>query len=276
MSVDASIVKALRQKTSAGVMQCKNALLEAHGDLEAAEEIIRKQGAMAAQKKSARESVEGMVVSRLSVDGKFGVLVEVNCETDFVAMSDRFQAFVAQVADCAVSDRITSVESLKSSVCSDQELGTVEDMRQQLVVKLGENIRVHRLVHLKSESGCVVDYCHGVRIGVLVALSKNLPEFARDLAMHIAAMRPLAILPADVSADIIDKERGAFLAQANESGKPQEIIEKMVQGKLKKYLAGVALVEQAFVKDPDMKIKQLLQNADAVVEQFARLDLGDS
>ncbi|WP_372777976.1 translation elongation factor Ts [Litorivivens sp.] len=266
-AVSASMVKELRERTGLGMMECKKALVEAGGDIEVAIEDLRKSSGMKAAKKAGRTAADGIVAAKVAEDGSYGVLVEVNSETDFVARDDNFLAFVNKVVDKAFEDKQGDVAALMS--------GDLESAREALVQKIGENISVRRISVVEGE-GAVGSYVHSNnRIGVLVALKGGDVEVARDVAMHVAAVNPLVAKPDDMSAELIEKEREIYTAQAQESGKPPEIIEKMIDGRIRKYLAENSLTEQAFVKDPDTTVGKLLKGAGADILGFVRLEVGE-
>ncbi len=266
-AVSASMVKELRERTGLGMMECKKALVEAGGDIEVAIEDLRKSSGMKAAKKAGRTAADGIVAAKVAEDGSYGVLVEVNSETDFVARDDNFLAFVNKVVDKAFEDKQGDVAALMS--------GELESAREALVQKIGENISVRRISVVEGE-GAVGSYVHSNnRIGVLVALKGGDVEVARDVAMHVAAVNPLVAKPDDMSAELIEKEREIYTAQAQESGKPPEIIEKMIDGRIRKYLAENSLTEQAFVKDPDTTVGKLLKGAGADILGFVRLEVGE-
>ena len=269
MSVTAAQVKELRERTGAGMMECKKALVETNGDMDAAIEDLRKSGLAKADKKSGRVAAEGVVV-HASEDGH-SVIVEINCETDFVAKDDNFVQFANAVADNALSaDDIDDL--LASSLPSGD---SVEDTRQQLVAKIGENIQVRRMSHLRVDGAQMGCYIHGGRIGVMVAVRGGDEELARDLAMHVAALNPAYIKPDDVPADLLEKEKEILIAQVADSGKPADIVEKMVVGRLQKRLAEITLTGQSFVKDGDQTVEQLLKSKGAEVMAFSRLEVGE-
>lgn len=272
MAISASEVKALRERTGAGMMECKKALEAADGDLEAAAENMRRDGLAKADKKADRVAAEGLVVAPVSEDGRRAMLVEVNCETDFVAGNDDFVAFVNAVADKALADQPTDVDALGALEIDGE---TIEDRRRELIAKLGEKVTVRRLQAVDAGDGVLATYRHGSRIGSAIALSGGDAELARDLAMHVAASAPQYATPDDVPADQREKERQFLIDQARESGKPDDIIEKMVEGRLRKYLGEITLLGQPFVKDPDQTVEQLLQSAGAEVAGFARFEVGE-
>ena len=271
MAVTAAMVKELRERTGAGMMECKKALVETSGDIEAAVEHLRKSGLAQADKKASRVAAEGKIALSVSEDGKQAVMVEVNCETDFVAKDNSFLAFASAVAANALADNPADVDALmNTSIDGD----TVELARQALVSKIGENIQVRRFVRASTD-GTLGAYLHGGKIGVLVDLAGGDENLARDLAMHVAALNPEFISADDVPEDIIAREKGILVAQAESSGKPQEIIEKMVSGRLRKHLAEITLLGQPFVKDGDLTVAKLLDQNSASVNGFNRLAVGE-
>ena len=271
MQITAAMVKELRERTGAGMMECKKALSEAGGDMDAAIEIMRKSGAAKAVKKAGRVAAEGKIAVAMD-DGK-AAIVEVNCETDFVAKDDNFAAFVDQVAETILKTQVADVEELNAADLKDGK--SVEEVRQELVAKIGENVQIRRFAEMTVEGGAMASYLHGTRIGVLVALKGGDEDLARDVAMHIAASRPVCIDESGVPQDMLDKEREIIRAQAEESGKPAEIVEKMIGGRIKKYLAEITLVGQPFVKDPDTTVGKLLSGAGAEVIDFVRYEVGE-
>lgn len=272
MAISAKQVAQLRQMTGAGMMECKKFLEMTDGDIDKAITEMRKAGQAKADKKAGRIAADGAIVVQLSDDKKHAVMLEVNSETDFVARDDNFVSFANQAAEVALSSNINSVEELSSQNLADGH--TLEESRQQLVAKIGENIQIRRLLRVKADSviGC---YLHGSRIGVLVAMKKGDEVLAKDIAMHIAASKPLVVSSDQVPAEAIENEREIYTAQARESGKPEEIIAKMIEGRLNKFIDEVSLLGQPFVKDPNKKIVQLLKEKDAEVEQFIRFEVGE-
>jgi elongation factor Ts len=265
--MSAALVKELRERTGLGLMECKKALVEANNDVEAAIEALRKSSGMKAAKKAGRIAADGVVAMRIAEDGGYGILVEVNSETDFVARDENFLNFVGMVTDAVFESRSDDVESLKS--------GPIEEAREALVQKIGENIGVRRAAMIDG-SGVLGGYVHGnKRIAVLVELKGGDQDLARDVAMHVAAVNPQVVSPEHMPQESIDKERAIFTAQAQESGKPAEIIEKMIDGRIKKYLAENSLTEQAFVKDPDTTVGKLVKAAGAEVVSFSRFEVGE-
>ena len=271
MAVTASMVKELRQRTGAGMMECKKALVETNGDIEAAVEFLRKSGLAQADKKSSRIAAEGLVVLASNDDNSEAVLVEVNSETDFVAKDDNFLTFATAVAGNALTLSSDDVEAL---MASDLNGASLEIARQALVSKIGENVQVRRIARMNNCDN-VGAYVHGGRIGVLVELEGGSNEVARDIAMHIAALNPEFIDADDVPADVIEKEKQFLISQAAESGKPPEIIEKMIIGRMRKHLSSITLVGQDFVKDGDITVAKLLEQNGAKVKGFTRLAVGE-
>lgn len=271
MNITAENVKQLRERTGAGMMECKKALVEANGDLEAAAEIMRKSGLAKADKKAARVAAEGRIVFAGSADGRTGVLVEVNCETDFVARESDFNALADAVAAAALASGAESVEAV---LAAKDAAGTVlEERRRALIAKIGENITVRRMQRVTT-GGVLGSYLHGTRIGAVVAIEGGDVALARDLAMHVAAINPQYVDSSAVPAEQLAKEKEILVAQAAGEGKPAAIVEKMVEGRIRKYLAEITLVGQPFVKDPDTTVEKLLKAASASVKSFARLEVG--
>ncbi|MDF1642867.1 MAG: translation elongation factor Ts [Pseudomonadales bacterium] len=266
--ISAAVVKELRDRTGLGMMDCKKALVAADGDIEQAIEDLRKSSGMKAAKKAGRVAAEGVVATKMSDDGSFGIMVEVNSETDFAARDENFLGFVGAVADQVFDSKETDVEKLL-------EAG-LEGTREALVQKIGENIGVRRAECKTAADGVVGNYVHGnSRIAVLVELKGGDVQLAKDVAMHVAAINPAVVSPDQVDEQQIAKEREIFSAQAAESGKPPEIVEKMVEGRIRKYLAEVSLTEQPFVKDPDVKVGKLLKDSGASVVSFVRYEVGE-
>jgi elongation factor Ts len=268
MNITADTVKQLRDRTGAGMMECKKALVETQGDLDAAAELMRKTGLAKADKKATRIAAEGTVAAERG--GNSAVLVEVNCETDFVARSEEFLSFARDVGRVALDKAPADLNALMSL---QNGASTLEDQRRALIAKIGENISVRRFVRLTAP-GALGTYIHGGRIGSLVALKGGDEALARDLAMHVAALNPAYIDAAAVPAAVLDKEREILTEQTKAEKKPPEIIAKMVEGRLRKYLAEITLVGQPFVKDPDTAVEKLLKKADATVVQFVRFEVG--
>lgn len=275
MTVTAALVKELRERTGAGMMECKRALEATKGDITLAVEELRKSGRAKADKKAGRVAAEGVVIVRTSQDGKHAVILEVNSETDFVARDENFLAFANAVAEAALSEKAPTMETLPTMTLKAFDGLTVEEARKALVAKVGENIHVRRIAATTPSATNIGTYLHGSRIGVLVELDGDNTELAKDIAMHVAACRPLVISPTDVPADLVAKEKEIYMAQAATSGKPQDILEKMVAGKLKKYLDEVSLMGQPFVKDPETVISNLLSKHRAKVISFTRFEVGE-
>lgn len=272
MAITAALVKELRERTGAGMMDCKKILTETNGDMEAAIEELRKRGAAQADKKAGRIAAEGTIVTL--VQGTTGVAVEVNSETDFSAKNDAFVNFANQVAQTVLETKPADLAALSDSMMSSGT--TVEQARQALIQEIGENISVRRFEIVEAGEGELVGaYQHGTKISVLVRLANGSEELAKDIAMHVAASRPVCVSADDVPADLLAKEREIFTAQAAESGKPAEIMEKMVEGRIRKYLNEITLLGQAFVKDPDQTVEKLLKSAGAEVSQFVRYEVGE-
>jgi elongation factor Ts len=271
MSITAEAVKQLRERTGAGMMECKKALVETNGDLDAAAELMRKQGLAKADKKATRVAAEGVIALEKSADGKSAAMVEINCETDFVAREADFQGFSADVARLVLAAGPADAGALNSLQLASGE--SVDERRRALVAKIGENISVRRHATLSS-SGFLGAYRHGSRIGVLVAIEGGSAELAHDIAMHIAASNPEYLSAADVPADVVAKEREIETEKALAEGKPAEIVAKMVEGRLRKTLNEKALLGQPFVKDPDQTVEKLLKAAKAQVKAYQRFEVG--
>ena len=272
MAITAALVKELRERTGAGMMECKKALTETDGDIDAAIENMRKAGMAKADKKAGRVAAEGLVSIKLDDAGKTAAIVEVNCETDFVTKGDDFRNFVDAIAECVLDNKPADLDALLALPLAD---GTsVEETRKNLIAKIGENMSVRRFEIIDSK-GQLASYKHGERIGVVVNLEGGDEALGKDIAMHIAASRPVCVAESDVDPDLIEKEREIFAAQAAESGKPPEIVEKMVTGRIKKFLKEVTLLGQPFVKDPDQTVAQLLDKAGASVAGFVRYEVGE-
>lgn len=271
MAITASLVKELRERTGAGMMECKKALVECDGDIEAAAELMRKSGAAKADKKAGRVAADGAIKIKVSDDGKKAVIAEVNSETDFVAKDANFQAFADAVVNTIFDHEPADVDALNAMTTADGQ--TIEQAREGLIAKIGENIKVRRFEILTSDDA-MVSYQHGARIGVVVD-STAANEMARDIAMHVAAVNPQHVDESEVPAETVEKEKGILIAQAESSGKPAEIIEKMIQGRLKKFLAEITLLGQPFVKDPDQTVGKLLSSANAKVNRFVRFEVGE-
>lgn len=269
-AITTALIKELRERTGVGMMDCKKALAETDGDIEVAIENLRKAGAAAAAKKAGRIAAEGMIAQAGSADGSAVILLEVNSETDFVAKDDGFKGFAASVAQTVLEGNPVDVEALNAMNIGD---ATVEEARQALISKIGENIGVRRFARL--DGGTLGSYIHGVKIGVIVKLEGGTTELAKDVAMHIAASNPNCISEADMPAELLEKEKEIFVAQARESGKPDNIIEKMIEGRMRKFLKENTLLGQAFVKNPDQSVEQLLKEGGASVVSYQRLEVGE-
>lgn len=272
MEIAASMVKELREITGLGMMECKKALTEAQGDLKAAEDLLRIKSGAKANKAAGRVAAEGVVSAFISSDGKTGALVEVNCETDFVAKNEAFVEFAREVAKRVADHHPADVPALSDQTLSGGQ--TVEEARKGLVMKLGENIHVRRFSHIQA-AGRLACYVHGTRIGVLVDYAGGDEVLGKDLAMHIAASKPVCVSSDQVPAEKLAREREIYRAQAAESGKPANIVEKMVEGRIAKYLAEVSLLGQPFVKDPDQTVEKLLAAKGAKANSFVLYVVGE-
>lgn len=268
MAVTASLVKELRERTGLGMMECKKALVETDGDIDKAIENLRKASGLKAAKKADRTAAEGVVSAKIAEDGSYGVVIEVNSETDFVARDENFLGFVKQVLDRAYAEKIADVSQLMS--------GELENARQALVQKIGENIGVRRLQMVKPESGVVGTYTHSNnRISVLVELKAGSVDLAKDIAMHVAAVNPPVVRAEDMPQDVLEKEKDIIRAQPDMEGKPAAIVEKMMGGRIAKFLKENSLLDQPFVKDADLTVGKLASNAGAEVVNFVRYELGE-
>lgn len=274
MAITAALVKELRERTGAGMMECKKALTENGGDIEAAIEAMRKSGQAKAAKKAGRIAAEGVVVVRIAADGKRGVVLEVNSETDFVAKDAGFQAFAEGAAEQALATDVADVAGLAEQPMPGTN-GTVDQAREALIAKIGENIQLRRLVRFDRVAGVLCAYRHGVRIGVVVELEGGDEQLGKDLAMHVAASNPLCVDASEVPPEALAKEKDIFRAQALQSGKPAAIVEKMIDGRVRKYLEEVTLLGQPFVKDPEQTVEKLLKQAGAKVLRFSRIEVGE-
>jgi len=273
MSITAGMVKELRERTGSGMMECKKALQEANGDMELAIENMRKAGLAKADKKSGRIAAEGSIGVKISDDEKTAAIVDINCETDFVAKSPDFVKFVNDVAAALLSADAATDEQLLDVKLSDGV--TVEETRRALIAKLGENITVRRFQKFHTAEGGTACYLHGSKIGVIVELTQADKELGKDVAMHIAASKPICVSDAEISAETIEKEKEIFKAQAAESGKPADIIEKMVAGRISKFFAEVTLLGQPFIKDDKVSVGKLVSSKGNGVVRFARLEVGE-
>jgi elongation factor Ts len=271
MNITADAVRQLRERTGAGMMECKKALVETKGDLDAAAELMRRQGLAKADKKATRVAAEGVVVVARSADARTAAMVEINCETDFVAREQDFRAFAHAVAQCALEAGVTTVADLGTARLPSGE--TVEERRRALIAKIGENISVRRLAVLSSPEHLGA-YVHGTRIGALVAVRGGAASLAHDLAMHVAASNPRYLSAAQVPPEVIARERAILTEQAQGEGKPAEIVARMVEGRLRKALGEFTLTGQPFVKDPDTSVEKLLKGERAEVVAFERFEVG--
>ena len=275
MSVTAESVRQLRERTGAGMMECKRALVETSGDLDAAAELMRKQGLAKADKKASRVAAEGVIATAVSADGKSAVMVEINCETDFVARGEDFTGFAAVVSQQALAANPADVEALLALAATGGE--TIDSLRRALIAKIGENISVRRFVRVES-AGQLGSYLHGTRIGTLVALEGGDASLARDLAMHVAASNPRYLSAADVPAEDVAKERAIRIEMSQNDeknkGKPEAVLVKIVEGGINKWLNEITLLGQPFVKDDKLSVAKLLAGAKAVITRFERLEVG--
>ena len=268
MTITAAMVKELRERTGLGMMDCKKSLVEAGGDMELAIEELRKKSVLKAAKKSGRITANGLLGLKTSEDLSRAAIVEINIETDFAAKNEKFISFVSKVADAVYNSGEDLTALMKSGL---------DEERETLVQEIGENISVRRAERLSApEGGCVAAYLHSDNLkGCLVVLDSSKSDLGRDIAMHITAINPMVIRSEDISEDTINKEREIYLSQAQESGKPEEIVEKMVDGRIKKFLSEVSLLDQPFVKEPDKKISDLLREANCEILSFCRLEVGE-
>ena len=271
MSITATQVKELRERTGAGMMECKKALVETGGDMEAAVDAMRKSGLAKADKRVGRVAAEGAVVVRQSADNQFAAILEINCETDFVSGGDDFRGFVDAVADAVLVGKPDSMDALMALPAGKQ---SVEEARRSLVARIGENVQLRRFELIES-AGVLASYLHGIRIGVVVSAEGGDIDLARDIAMHVAALSPQCVSEADVPAETLAREREILAAQARTEGKPEEIVEKMVAGRMRKFLAEITVTGQPFVKDPDLTVGKLLKQNNATVVRFVRFEVGE-
>ena len=273
MAITAAMVKELRERSGAGMMECKKALVETDGDIDTAIELMRKSGQAKADKKAGRVAAEGLISVQVSGDAKSVGIAEINCETDFVTKEGDFMAFVENVGARVLSDKPESLDALIAMPIVDGG-ASIDETRKELISKIGENMSVRRFECIEAK-GAISSYKHGVRIAVVVDIENGDDELGKDIAMHIAASRPACISVDDVDQSLLEKEREIFIAQAAESGKPDNIIEKMVEGRIKKYLKEITLMGQPFVKDPDQTIEQLLKSKGATIHRFVRYEVGE-
>ena len=273
MIITAALVKDLRKRTGAGMMDCKKALVETNADLEAAIDLMRASGAAKAAKKAGRVASEGLINVAISDDNKSAIILEVNSETDFVTKSQSFIDFVSALGKIALKNKPESVETFLALTLDSGE--TVDEAREDIVAKIGENITVRRVQNVSTENGVLGAYKHGDRIAVLTVLSGNDAALAKDIAMHIAASRPECISEEQLSNELLEREKSIFIEQAKESGKPDNIIEKMIVGRMKKFVNEVTLYGQAFIKDPDTSVGKLVKSKNVEVESFVRFEVGE-
>ena len=270
MSISASMVKELRERTGAGMMECKKALQESNGNIDSAIELLRTSGQAKAEKKAKRVAAEGKIVIKNNLAN--AVIVEINSETDFAANDSNFTDFANSIADALLQNEISDINSMNDLKLSDDV--SIEEARTNLISKIGENISIRRFdkIHQAVNIG---EYSHGSRIGVIVSLDKSDPDLAKDIAMHIAASNPICLDKEDVPEDLVSREKRIFLEQASSSGKPPEIIEKMVEGRMKKFFKEITLLGQSFIKDPDISIRDLLDKSEAKIQSFIRYEVGE-
>jgi elongation factor Ts len=275
MQISAAMVKELRERTGAGMMECKQALVDENGDIETAVGNLRKKGQAKADKKAGRIAAEGVIGLALAANAGSGALVEVNSETDFVSKQEDFKEFANTVAQRALDERPADLGALLSVPLRQGESETIEERIHDMVLRIGENIRVRRFQVMESAGGAVRAYVHGGRIGVLVDLAGGDESIGKDIAMHVAASGPMALAEGDLPTGVMEREREILLAQVADSGKPPEIQEKMIAGRMKKYLKEVTLLGQPFVKDPDQSVEKYLADAGASVSAFSRFEVGE-
>lgn len=276
MGISATQVKELRERTGLGMMECKNALIECDGDIDEAIVLLRKRAGAKVEKKAGRTAAEGVVASHVSDDNKLAAMVEINCETDFVAKEKGFVDFAASVAKTIVEHGPDSIDALLALPLTGGQADTIGQTCEYLVAKLGEKIGVRRFTCYKANNGHLDTYVHaGSRIGVLIEMEGGDSSLAHDMAMQVAATRPEYISSDDVPVDVANRERDILIEQAKDSGKPPEIVEKMVTGRLNKYLSELTLLGKPFVKDPDTIVEKLLKSAGANIERFCRYEVGE-
>jgi elongation factor Ts len=273
MAITAALVKELRDRTGAGMMDCKKALVETNADLEAAIDLMRASGAAKAAKKAGRVASEGLVNVSVSDDNKHAAILEVNSETDFVTKGSAFIDFVEALGRLALKNKPESIESFLGQKLDSGE--TVDEARENIIAKIGENISVRRVQIISTETGILGAYKHGDRIAVLTVLASQDSALAKDVAMHIAASRPECISEDQLSEELLEREKAIFIEQARESGKPDNIIEKMIVGRMKKFVNEVTLYGQSFVKDPDVTVGELVKSNNSKVESFVRYEVGE-
>ena len=273
MAITAALVKELRERTGSGMMECKKALVASNGDIDAAIEAMRKSGLAKADKKSGRVAADGVIAIETSADGKSAVMLEVNSETDFVAKAEDFIKFVAQVGNTVLAAQPADLDALMALSVEGGE--SIDTIRQTLIAKIGENIQIRRFTMMNVEDGVIGSYRHGDRIGSMVKLTGGDMTLAKDIAMHVSASRPQAISAADLPAELLEKERDIVATQARESGKPEAIIDKMVEGRMKKFVNEISLLGQYFVKDPDVTVEKLVTKSSATVNEIACYEVGE-
>ena len=272
MAITAALVKEVRERTGAGMMECKKALVESDGNIDAAIEALRIQGQAKADKKAGRVAAEGLVAVKIDRQSAAGAIVEVNCETDFVSKKDEFKDFVDELANLVLQGEPRDVEALSTMQVGGR---SVEETRRELIAGIGENITIRRFARIESSAGSIGEYVHNGRIGVIVSMTGGDEQVGRDLAMHISWSKPLCLSEAEVPEAELAKEKSILVAQAAESGKPPEIVEKMVAGRIKKYLKEITLLGQPFVKDPDQSVEKFLAGAGATAHEYVRFEVGD-
>jgi elongation factor Ts len=273
MAITAALVKELRERTGSGMMDCKKALMETDGNMEEAIDLMRASGAAKAAKKAGRIASEGLVNVSLSDDKKTAIILEVNSETDFVTKGDAFIGFVNTLGALALKNQPADIEVFLTQKLESGE--TVEKAREDIIAKVGENVSVRRVQTITTSDGVIGAYKHGERIAVVSVLSGNDADLAKDVAMHIAASKPECISEDQLSADLLEREKAIFIEQAKESGKPDNIIEKMIVGRMRKFVNEVTLYGQSFVKDPDTTVGKLVKANNAEVESFVRFEVGE-
>lgn len=272
VTITAAMVAQLREMTGMGMMECKRALVEVEGDIKKAEELIRVKSGAKAGKVAGRTAAEGVIATALSTCGKRAVIAEVNCETDFVAKDEGFLAFGQNAVDALLATPVASVEELANLTVASGK--TVEETRKDIIAKLGENISVRRFSTFNTE-GSIATYLHGKKIGVIVDYTGGDAELGKDIAMHIAASKPICVSKENVPSEVLESERNIYVQQAAASGKPAAIIEKMVDGRVSKYLAEITLLGQQFVKNPDISVEKLLASKGAKVNSFTMFVVGE-
>lgn len=273
MAITAALVKELRERTSSGMMECKKALTETNGDMEAAIDLMRTSGAAKAAKKSGRIATEGLVKVNIAADNKTATILEINSETDFVTKGGAFIEFVDVLGALALKTTPANIEEFLAQTLDNGD--SLEKARENIVAKVGENVAIRRVQTIKIDTGFIGAYKHGERIAVLTALEGGDEVLAKDIAMHIAASKPDCVSEDQLSADLLEREKAIFVEQARESGKPDNIIEKMIIGRLKKFVNEVTLYGQAFIKDPDTTVGELVKSKDAKVKSFVRFEVGE-